>query len=452
MAGILDYNYGYQFSSTLNARGLHWAAMQPRQRSFVVDNASERQFFVGQLSRPQVVCRMLSVLSRVVRTHFFEPMPPNRDPVVTSSPTALRWEGFSGCCGVYARVDLDKNAFASCQPGFGTTNVDFNPEMISHLARVGANDSLEFLISADGVSVRHDDETVTERKVALPHRWIKGFGEVQAYQSRLQAEQEFSPRLLSRFLQTLTRQSGGQRYLVVQKTGLRQSTREQPGSIPVGGIDRLKVLTPLLLDATNIRVWADRGSGATGWQIDLPVGRFWLVLSPELYRGFSGEGQILASLADSRGKDIIDDVQNLIVNQATIDPAEIAARLGTTVADAQHSLMALSVQGLAGFDADSGFYFHRELPFAIDDVESNQPRLKGARKLLAASAVRVVATHDSDSKDLEVQSYGTLYFVKLRPGGDRCNCPWFGRYQGERGPCKHVLAARIFVDEQKGQS
>lgn len=452
MAGILDYNYGYQFSSTLNTRGLHWAAMQPRQRSFVVNNASDGHFFAGRLNRPQVVCRMLTVLSRVVRTHFFEPMPPNRDPVVTSSPTALRWEGFSGCCGVYARVDLDENAFESCQPGFGTTNVDFNPEMISHLTRVGASDSLEFQISVDAVSVRRNEQTVTERKVSLPHRWIKGFGEVQAYQSRLKAEQEFSPRLLSRFLQTLTRQSSGQRFLIVQKTGLRRSTRELPGAISVGGIERLKVLTPLLPDATNVRVWADHGSGATGWQIDLPSGRFWLVLSPELYRGFSGEGQILASLADGRGKDIVDDVQNLIVNQATIDPAEVAARLGSTVSDVQNALMTLSVQGLAGFDADSGFYFHRELPFALENVESSQPRLKGARKLVASGVVQVVATHDSLSQDLEVQSYGTLYFVKLRPDGDRCNCPWFGRYQGERGPCKHVLAARIFVDEQKGQS
>ncbi len=451
MAGVLDYNYGYQFSSTLNTRGLHWAAMRPLQRSFIVESSVDGQFFAGKLSHPQVVCRMLSVLSRVVRTHFFEPMPPNRDPVVTSSPTTLRWEGFSGCCGVYSRIDLDGNAFESCVPGFGTTNVDFNPEMLSHLTRVGPSDSLEFQISVDAVSVRRDDETVTERKVALPHRWIKGFGEVQAYQSRLKAEQEFSARLLSRFLQTLPRQSSGQRYLIVQKTGLRQSTREQPGSILVGGIDRLKVLTPLLPDATNVRVWGDRGSGTTGWQIDLPAGRFWLVLSPELYRGFSGEGQILTSLADGRGKDIVDDVQNLITNQATIDPAEIAAQLGAAVADVQHALMALSVQGLAGFDADSGLYFHRELPFALDTVESSQPRLKGARKLVATGDVKVVATHDDHTQDVEVHSYGTLYFVKLRPAGDRCNCPWFGRYQGERGPCKHVLAARIFVDEQKGQ-
>ncbi|MDR1187609.1 MAG: SWIM zinc finger domain-containing protein [Bifidobacteriaceae bacterium] len=25
---------------------------------------------------------------------------------------------------------------------------------------------------------------------------------------------------------------------------------------------------------------------------------------------------------------------------------------------------------------------------------------------------------------------------------DRCTCPWWVKYHGTRGPCKHVLAAR----------
>jgi uncharacterized Zn finger protein len=28
-------------------------------------------------------------------------------------------------------------------------------------------------------------------------------------------------------------------------------------------------------------------------------------------------------------------------------------------------------------------------------------------------------------------------------GQDTCTCPWWGKHQGTRGPCKHVLAARI---------
>ncbi len=27
--------------------------------------------------------------------------------------------------------------------------------------------------------------------------------------------------------------------------------------------------------------------------------------------------------------------------------------------------------------------------------------------------------------------------------GDRCTCPWFGAHGSGRGPCKHILAARL---------
>jgi len=26
---------------------------------------------------------------------------------------------------------------------------------------------------------------------------------------------------------------------------------------------------------------------------------------------------------------------------------------------------------------------------------------------------------------------------------DTCTCPWWGKHRGTRGPCKHVLAARL---------
>ena len=54
--------------------------------------------------------------------HFFDARPPQMDPIATSSPSMVRFEGFSGCCGVYARVDLDERvsysritAYASCE-------------------------------------------------------------------------------------------------------------------------------------------------------------------------------------------------------------------------------------------------------------------------------------------------------------------------------------------------
>jgi hypothetical protein len=42
-----------------------------------------------------------------------------------------------------------------------------------------------------------------------------------------------------------------------------------------------------------------------------------------------------------------------------------------------------------------------------------------------------------------VESGDIEHHVTFAPDGDRCTCPWWGKYGGNRGPCKHVLAARL---------
>jgi hypothetical protein len=93
-------------------------------------------FFQGRIEQPRSVADMLLALLDVVRTHYFLPRPPQMDPVVTSNDAMLRFEGFSGCCGVYARVDLDTAGLDSERRGRGTTNVDFNLPMRAALMRL----------------------------------------------------------------------------------------------------------------------------------------------------------------------------------------------------------------------------------------------------------------------------------------------------------------------------
>jgi hypothetical protein len=45
-----------------------------------------------------------------------------------------------------------------------------------------------------------------------------------------------------------------------------------------------------------------------------------------------------------------------------------------------------------------------------------------------------------------VKGTGVEHRVRLLPDGDKCTCPWFSKHQGERGACKHILAARIVID------
>ncbi|MBN1909143.1 MAG: SWIM zinc finger family protein [Pirellulales bacterium] len=439
--------YSYRFASVVERDRVRLAASVTAPEKTAADGT----FFNGRLAHPRETAALLLALSHIVRTHFFDARPPQMDPIVTTSRTLMRWEGFSGCCGAYARLDLDDAALRTDVRGFGTTNVDFNPKMLSHLGGIGRQDDVGLSVSTDAVEVRSGSRKVKEKKVTLPRRWLKGLCEVQVYQSRLTLRHRFSPGAIVSLLQSASRATGGVQYLAVAGGKPRLTLRPSAGTVAIGGASRLSALRPLLPLAREVSLYEDEESGVHAWLAELPWARFWLVLSPTLQRGFSGEGQVLGSLARGRWEDDFDAVQDLLAGPPgaspaeTIDPAEIAARLGIPSSDARDALDALATSGLAGFDAHRGYYFQRPLPFELARLEKDQPRLRSAKKLFEAGQTRVVRREGDATFDVEVTSGDVTYFVRLRPEGDRCSCPWFSRHQGQRGPCKHVLAARMAV-------
>lgn len=439
----IDYTYCYPFASAVT-RSKSGANLQ---LATCAGRSESPLFFDGRILEPRLVGDMLLVLSEVVRTHFFEPRPALLDPVVTSHEAMLRFEGFSGCCGVYARVDLPAEAFSSELQGRGTTNVDFNPPMRAALTKLRRDENVQLAIGRHEVALSRGDERVVEKKVKLPVRWVKGFSEVQAYQPRLDCQIEVSGAEAQRFMQSLPRGKKPNRpsFVVSHGKALRLSQREQRDAVRLHGPHRVQVLEPLLSQASKLRIWRDDEAGTSGWEVVFERGRFFLMLSPETNRGFSGEGQVLETLARSDWQAILSRVRAQLTWQAHIDPAGVGMSLGLDPGQVEGALAVLGARGLAGYDATSGHYFHRELPFDLDKVETLQPRLANARKLVAAGGITVVQDAEGE-RDVQVPGTGTTHYVRLRPTGDRCTCPWFSRYQGKRGVCKHILAARLSVE------
>jgi len=444
--------YGYRFSSLVERKRIRLAAAADAP-----ETVADGRFYDGRLTYPRETATILLALSHLVRTHFFDARPPQMDPIVTTSRTLVRWEGFSGCCGAYARLDLDEAALRTDVRGFGTTNVDFNPKMLSHLSSIGGQDDVGLSVSTDAVEVRRNTRNVIEKRVTLPKRWLKGLCEAQVYQSRLKLRHRFTPALIVPLLQSAGRGPDGVQYLTLAGARPRLSLRQSAQAVAIGGASRLTALRTLLPIAREVSLYADEESGVHAWSVDMPWARFWLVLSPTLQRGFSGEGQVLESLARGRWQDRVDSVRDLLSSQGsvepaeTIDPAELATRLGSTADDARDALDALATSGLAGFDAQSGYYFQRQLPFDLTRLRKSQPRLQSAEKLVDTGATRIVNRPGDNEADVEIASGDMTYFVRLRPDGDRCTCPWFSRHQGQRGPCKHVLAARMVVDQTSNE-
>ena len=412
------------------------------------EGGSPPRFFEGHIRAPRQVAELLTAVHLVVGSRFFTPANTVAkaialaDPVVTSGGGLLRFEGFSSCCSTYVRADLLPQAYDGKVISKGTTNVDFNAPMRAALARVRDEAGLELAVGPDDVTLRSGSAEVTERKVELPTRWIRGLVEVQSCLAAMRHRFEVSGLEALRFLRTLPRASTSRTPLWIAPgpAGLFTTTRAIANGVRVTDARRMRVLESLLPRARSLAVFADDAQQASAWVLDFGDARLTLALSPEVWRGFSGEGQALRALlhASTHSSGTLAHVRAALQWQPRLDAAALAGELTLAVDAVEDALRVLGACGLAGFDLTEGHYFHRVLPFDLSVVEDMHPRLTGARELIDSGAVDIVKAAPFEAT---VRSGDVAHRVREKAGELHCTCPWFAAHQGQRGPCKHVLAA-----------
>ena len=277
-------------------------------------------------------------------------------------------------------------------------------------------------------------------------RWLKGFVEIQSYQSRMESRVRLNKIETLRFLRSIPRSTIAKTvyWIVPTATALRLSQREAPNSLRVAGIERLRLLDDLAPLADGLTVFADARGEATEWQLHFGPLTFHLALSAEVWRGFSGEGQALNDLASKDRDRLLNLVKGLLKWQAEIRPTEFALNWKTSPDELRQAFALLGSRGLVGYDLGRNAYFHRELPFDLSLIEAMHPRLKNARKLIDAGGIRILK-QTAKLIEAEVPGSDVTHRVRLSDAGDRCTCPWHAKHQGARGPCKHMLAVKIFT-------
>jgi hypothetical protein len=401
-------------------------------------------FFSGFLTDPAVAAKGMLACAAVARARYFMPgsvVAMLRDPVVTSNGDRLRFESFSSCCGVHARLDLLPAAFAEAPVESGTTNVDFNHEMRAALASAAVSGTLLLSVGSGELVVDHAGGSVTERKVPLPDRWLKGFGEVQALARQMRPIGELTGAAAQRFVRSIPRAARRPLWATPARGTFSLAATARPGAACVAGSHRLAELAPLLGFARRLRVYgpasdASMTEAPSAWELDLGSARFTLTLSPQHYRGFSGEGALLSLLSD---EDVSADA--MLVTQSldwssSIDVGRLGAGLGMSAERVLAALGHLAATGRVGYDLADQSFFQRQLPFGRA-LETMHPRLASARELVESGAV-IARDGGASVRTGEVE-----HRVTFGSAGDRCTCPWWGQHQGNRGPCKHVLAARM---------
>ncbi|MBV1855639.1 SWIM zinc finger family protein [Catellatospora tritici] len=405
------------------------------------------RFFRGFMTTPHTVAQGLLAVAEVARARYFQPADraASLDPVVTGCEDMLRFESFSGCCGVYARMDVLPSGLDGERPEHGTTNVDVNVPLQAALARVGGGDPLHLAVGPHDLTVSTMDGAVVERKVPLPGRWLRGFAQVHAMTSGMEPRAVVSGAEAAGFLQRLPRERSVL-WAVPAGRSLRLTARPVPGAVCLAGAQRLAALRGLARHALTLTVYgptARPGSPALAsvWELATPTLRVSLTLSPEPYRGFSGEGAVLSALAADAVADAADQVGELLATVPTLDVDALAVATGLPAERVRAALALLGTAGRVGYDVAETTYFHRVMPYGTDAAEKLNPRLSGAKALLAAGAVTL-------GPDVaHVRGNEGVYQVRLEGGVPvGCTCVWWGRHRGTRGPCRHQLATRLHLD------
>ncbi|MEV7535353.1 SWIM zinc finger family protein [Streptomyces hydrogenans] len=402
------------------------------------------RFFAGFLAAPQIAARGLLAVADVAAARYHQrTRPGSLDPVVTGNGDRLRFESFSGCGGVYARLDVLDEGLGGAETGHGTTNVDVNDPLREALSRMSGTDPMYLRVGPEEMAVTTLGGSVVEKKVPLPDRWLRGFAEAQVASARFDLRAELTGAEAVRFLWGLPRsQSRGRAPLWVVQAGrtLRPTTRPGPGAVCLPGPDRLMALERVLRFATGLRVYGpvpDGLASASAWEMTLPGMRLTLTLSPDPSRGFSGEGGVLEALATDDAAADAELIAVLLAWEPRIDPADLAEESGLTADRVRAALTRLGTAGRVGYDVADAAYFHRELPYDADRAERHNPRLVAARRLVAEDAVSV------DGDGVTVVSGERRYRVRESDAALSCTCTWWAEHRGRRGPCKHALAVRM---------
>lgn len=399
------------------------------------------------------------------------------DPVLTISADALRLEAMSRDESIYAQLALRRPAALvdARHPGDaggarGTTHVDLGGAIAS-IAQIRSyrSTTLELVPGAQPVA----------RTRAVPVRWLRAFGQMQAA-SLLAADRfELSPIDLYNVLLALRMRRArtaprGLRYelvpgepprlvlepwdLVVKSTSGPYGGA-QPRVIRTWGRNRLNVLARVLPHARRLSV-AIAGPGLPSqYIVDLGDATLAIALSGWTDAGWAGIAtfDLLAADEDPARSVPIDALVDAV--GAPLGDAALADRLGASRGELRRTLLAALAQLRVGRDLATGEVFARPLtrtPVPAAALRFRDAREAAAHRLLAEpGAVTLSKVHDQghegrtiEGQVVDARAHRTFFpsvtlDAENRTSAAACTCSAFRRAGIKEGPCEHMIALRV---------
>ncbi|PBJ14315.1 SWIM zinc finger family protein [Flavobacterium sp. ACN6] len=441
---MTDLEYNYKGISTYSkTKGINNLVLAHQTEIEEVNNIT--CFFWGSLTDPYVTAKCWSTIAKVVRSSF-GPIPPSlRDPIVSAGSERLRFEGFSSCNGVYVRLDMKPEAIDGEFIASGTTNVDFNDPMLNALNAIQKNEKVTLAVGQQDVQVITSKAKVTEKKVTLPMRWIKGLTSVQLYLADMDIKFELNKIQTIQLFQSLPKGSVKGDFFITKRAGkFMFSTLATADSVRIGGVQRLRLLEGILAIVDKIFIYESADKQTCAIVAEFGKMQLLMAFSPDSYRGFSGEGNVLETMTENLPIEWVYGLDSLLKSNETFDPTMLSIENDIDFGTMDNLTSNLSSMGLLGYDLSEKSHFYRRLPFKTERILSLNPRLKNAKKLIDNEDIEIIEKR-ANYIEAKVKGSGVLHKVIIDDSSQRCTCDWFTAYQGKRGICKHILAVKMTV-------
>ena len=403
-------------------------------------------FFWGSLTEPYLTAKCWATIAKVVRSSF-SPIPPMlRDPIISAGAERLRFEGFSSCNGVYVRLDMKPESVDGEFLASGTTNVDFNDPMLHALNAIQKNERVILAVGEKDLQVITTKAKVTEKKVRLPLRWIKGLTSVQLYLAEMRLKVEMNKMQTIQLFQSLPKGAKGDFYLARRTGKFTFSSLPSPESVRIGGLARLRLLEGILPLLEKLEVYESVDRETCAFVCDFGKMQLLMAFSPDLNRGFSGEGKALEHLTQNLPVEWVYGLNSVFKSNEMFDPTLVSMENDVGLSTMDNLVAGLSSMGLLGYDLSQNAHFYRRLPFKTERILSLNPRLKNATKLVNNAEVEI---REQRGGYVEARVKGTdvVHKVVIDHDSQKCTCEWFTNYQGKRGICKHILAVKMVMDK-----
>jgi SWIM zinc finger len=408
-------------------------------------------FFWGTLTDPFLTAKCLTTVAKVVRSRFImtmQEMAAMRDPIVTAGAEKIRFEGFSSCNGVYARLDLLPEALDGEFIASGTTNVDFNDPMINALNAITKTERVVLSVGQKDVTIATEKTKVVEKKVSLPNRWIKGLTSVQLFLSDMEEIFVLNRSQAMILFQSLPKANTKTDYFIVQRGGKTMFSPIATGkSAKIGGVHRLRLLENVLPYLDNLYIYALPDGESSAFVAMFGKMRLVFALSADVYRGFSGEGKALENLITDIPLELVYGINSILKANDTFNPMLFSIENDIDFGTTETLSSSLSSIGLLGFDLLENQHFYRRLPFKTERILSLNPRLKNAKKLIAEDEITIEIANPNYTEAKVKGTGGVFHKVIISQEQARCTCNWFTNYQGKRGLCKHILAVKMSTQQ-----